>query len=32
VSEALHGLMHAPDLAWRAYAAGLLADHLDPDD
>jgi hypothetical protein len=28
VSEALHGLMHAPDLAWRAYAAGLLAEEL----
>lgn len=32
VSEALHGLMHAPDLAWRAYAAGLLAEELGGDD
>lgn len=29
VSEALHGLMHAPDIAWRAYACGLLAADLD---
>ncbi len=28
VSEALHGLMHAPDIAWRAYASGLLAEDL----
>jgi hypothetical protein len=28
VSEALHGLTHAPDVAWRAYAAGLLAEEL----
>ena len=28
-SEAVHGLMHAPDVAWRAYAAGLLAEELD---
>jgi hypothetical protein len=28
VSEAVHGLMHAPDIAWRAYAAGLLAEEL----
>jgi hypothetical protein len=28
VSEALHGLIDAPDVAWRAYAAGLLAQEL----
>ena len=28
VSEALHGLIDAPDVAWRAYAAGLLAQAL----
>jgi hypothetical protein len=28
VSEAVHGLMHAPDIAWRAYAAALLAQEL----
>jgi hypothetical protein len=27
-SEALHGLIQAPDVAWRAYAAGLLAEEL----
>jgi hypothetical protein len=27
-SEALHGLIHAPEVAWRAYAAGLLAEEL----
>jgi hypothetical protein len=27
-SEALHGLVDAPDVAWRAYAAGLLAEEL----
>jgi hypothetical protein len=27
-SEALHGLIEAPDVAWRAYAAGLLAEEL----
>ena len=27
-SEALHGLLHAPEVAWRAYAAGLLAEEL----
>jgi hypothetical protein len=27
-SEAVHGLLHAPDVAWRAYAAGLLAEEL----
>jgi hypothetical protein len=31
-SEAGHGLMHAPDVAWRAYAAGLLAEELGGDD
>jgi hypothetical protein len=29
VSEALHGLVEAPDVAWRAYAAGVLAQELD---
>jgi hypothetical protein len=28
VSEALHGLAAAPDVAWRAYAAGVLAQAL----
>lgn len=28
VSEALHALVDAPDVAWRAYAAGLLAEEL----
>jgi hypothetical protein len=28
VSEALHGLLDAPDVAWRAYAASLLAEEL----
>lgn len=28
VSEALHGLTEAPDVAWRAYAAGVLAQAL----
>ena len=27
-SEAVHGLIDAPDVAWRAYAAGLLAGEL----
>lgn len=27
-SEALHGLIQAPEVAWRAYAAGLLAEEL----
>ena len=27
-SEAIHGLIDAPDVAWRAYAAGLLAEEL----
>jgi hypothetical protein len=31
VSEALHGLADAPDVAWRAYAAGLLAGELGED-
>ena len=28
VSEALHGLADAPDVAWRAYVAGILAQAL----
>jgi hypothetical protein len=28
-SEAVHGLIAAPEVAWRAYAAGLLAEELD---
>jgi hypothetical protein len=32
VSEALHGLLDAPDVAWRAYACSLLAGHLGADD
>ncbi len=31
VSEALHGLIDAPDVAWRAYAAGILAQALGED-
>jgi hypothetical protein len=31
-SEALHGLLHAPEVAWRAYAAALLAEELSSDD
>ena len=31
VSEAVHALVDAPDVAWRAYAAGLLAEELDPE-
>ena len=31
VSEALHGLTEAPDVAWRAYAAGVLAQALEED-
>jgi hypothetical protein len=31
VSEALHGLVDAPDVAWRAYAAGILAQTLAED-
>jgi hypothetical protein len=29
VSEALHGLTGAPDVAWRAYVAGLLVQALE---
>jgi hypothetical protein len=32
VSEAVHGLAQAPDVAWRAYAAGLLAKELGGDE
>jgi hypothetical protein len=32
VSEAVHALTHAPDVAWRAYAAGLLAEELEGDE
>ena len=28
VSEALHALIHAPDVAWRAYVCSLLAEDL----
>ena len=28
VSEAVHGLIDSPDVAWRAYAAALLAEEL----
>ena len=31
VSEAVHGLAGAPDIAWRAYAAALLAEELGSD-
>ena len=31
VSEAIHGLTDAPDVAWRAYAAGILAQALGED-
>ncbi|MGH3024427.1 MAG: hypothetical protein ACRDNI_12280 [Gaiellaceae bacterium] len=31
VSEALHALGETPDVAWRAYAAGLLAEELSED-
>jgi len=31
VSEALHALVEAPDVAWRAYAAGVLAQELEDD-
>jgi hypothetical protein len=27
-SEALHGLVHSPDVAWRAYACSILAEEL----
>jgi hypothetical protein len=32
VSEALHGLLDAPDIAWRAYACSLLARELGTED
>jgi hypothetical protein len=32
VSEALHGLADAPEVAWRAYACSLLAQELDDGD
>ena len=32
VSEALRGLIDAPDVAWRAYAAGILAQALGDED
>jgi hypothetical protein len=32
VSEAVNGLVAAPDVAWRAYAASLLAEELAGDD
>jgi hypothetical protein len=32
VSEALHGLLDAPDIAWRAYACSLLATELGRED
>ena len=31
VSEAVHALIHAPDVAWRAYACSLLAEELGDD-
>ena len=31
VSEAIHGLAEAPDVAWRAYVAGVLAQELEED-
>jgi hypothetical protein len=31
-SEALHGMLHAPEVAWRAYAAALLAEELSSED
>jgi hypothetical protein len=31
VSEAIHALAEAPDVAWRAYAAALLAEELGED-
>jgi hypothetical protein len=30
-SEALHGLVHSPDVAWRAYACSILAEELGED-
>jgi hypothetical protein len=32
VSEAVNGLLDAPDVAWRAYAAGILAQALGADE
>jgi hypothetical protein len=32
LNEALHGLIEAPDVAWRAYACSLLADALGEED
>ncbi len=32
VSEAIHALIHAPDVAWRAYACSLLAEELGAED
>lgn len=32
LSEALHGLLDAPEIAWRAYACSLLAEELAGDD
>ena len=32
VSEAVHALIHAPDVAWKAYACSLLAEELGEDD
>jgi hypothetical protein len=32
VSEALHGMLDAPEVAWRAYACSLLARQLGADD
>ena len=32
VNEALHALTDTPDVAWRAYAAGLLAEELGGED
>jgi hypothetical protein len=30
-SEALHGLVHSPEIAWRAYACSVLAEELGDD-
>ena len=32
LNEALHALIEAPDIAWRAYACSLLAEALDDAD
>jgi hypothetical protein len=32
LSEAVHALIHAPDVAWRAYACSLLAEELGAED